>query len=49
VGQYISYLQSSEKLMNEVTGDVLYNILTEFIIPGELVRLITMCLNETYD
>jgi hypothetical protein len=28
--------------------EVLYNILTEFCIPMKLVRLIKMCLNETY-
>jgi hypothetical protein len=27
---------------------VLYNILTEFDIPTKLVRVIKMCLNETY-
>jgi hypothetical protein len=27
---------------------VLYNILTEFSVPMKLVRLIKMCLNETY-
>jgi hypothetical protein len=26
----------------------LYNILTEFGVPTKLVRLILMCLNETY-
>jgi hypothetical protein len=28
--------------------EVLYNILVEFGIPMKLVRLIEMCLNETY-
>jgi hypothetical protein len=27
---------------------VLYNILIEFAVPMELVRMIKMCLNETY-
>jgi hypothetical protein len=30
------------------SGGCLYNILNEYIIPVELVRLIKMCLNETY-
>jgi hypothetical protein len=31
-----------------VRREVLYNILIEFGIPMKLVRLIKMCLNETY-
>jgi hypothetical protein len=31
-----------------VSRDVLYNILIEFGIPMKLIRLIKMCLNETY-
>ena len=31
-----------------VTREILYNILIEFGIPMKLVRLIKMCLNETY-
>jgi hypothetical protein len=31
-----------------VRREVLYNILIEFEIPMKLVRLIKMCLNETY-
>jgi hypothetical protein len=42
VRQYISYVHDS------VRREVLYNILIEFGIPMKLVRLIKMCLNETY-
>jgi hypothetical protein len=38
----------SEKAYNSVMREVLYNILTEFGIPMENVRLIKMGLNETY-
>jgi hypothetical protein len=31
-----------------VRREVLYNILMEFEVPMKLVRLIKMCLNETY-
>jgi hypothetical protein len=31
-----------------VRREVLYNILIEFGVPMKLVRLIKMCLNETY-
>jgi hypothetical protein len=31
-----------------VRSEVLYNILMEFGVPMKLVRLIKMCLNETY-
>jgi hypothetical protein len=31
-----------------VKREVLYNILIEFGIPTKLIRLIKMCLNETY-
>ena len=34
--------------MNPVVGYFLYNILMKFGIPTKLVRLIKMCLTETY-
>jgi purine nucleoside phosphorylase len=37
-----------KKAYDSVKREVLYNILVEFGIPRELVRLIKMCLNETY-
>jgi len=37
-----------EKAYNSVRREVLYNILIEFDIPMKVVRLIKMCLNETY-
>jgi hypothetical protein len=36
------------KAYDSVRREVLYNILIEFGIPMKLVRLIRMCLNETY-
>jgi hypothetical protein len=33
---------------DSVRREVLYNILTEFVIPRKLVGLTKMCLNETY-
>jgi hypothetical protein len=36
------------KTYDSVRREVLYNILVEFGIPMKLVRLIKMCLNETY-
>ena len=37
-----------EKAYDSVRREVLYNILIEFGIPRNLVRLIKMCLTETY-
>jgi hypothetical protein len=37
-----------KKAYDSVRREALCNILTEFDIPMKLVRLITMCLNETY-
>jgi hypothetical protein len=40
--------QCISSLYTSVRREVLYNILIEFGIPMKLVRLIKMCLNETY-
>jgi hypothetical protein len=37
-----------KKAYDSVKSEVLYNILLQFGIPKKLVRLIKMCLNETY-
>jgi hypothetical protein len=37
-----------KKAYDSIKGEVLYNIPLEFWIPEKLVRLIKMCLNETY-
>jgi hypothetical protein len=37
-----------KKAYDSMKGEVLYNILIEFGVPMKLVRLIKMCLNETY-
>jgi hypothetical protein len=37
-----------DRTYDSVRTEVLYNILTKFCIPMKLVRLIKMCLNETY-
>jgi hypothetical protein len=42
------YLVDFRKTCNSVRREVLYNIVTEFGIPIELVGLIKMCLNETH-
>jgi hypothetical protein len=38
-----------KKAYNSVRREVLYNILLEFGIPGKVLGLIKMCLNETYN
>jgi hypothetical protein len=37
-----------KKAYDSVKREILYNILLEFCIPKKLVRLIKICLNETY-
>jgi purine nucleoside phosphorylase len=37
-----------KKAYDSVNREVLYNILIEFSIPMKLVRLVKMCLSETY-
>jgi hypothetical protein len=37
-----------KKAYDSVKGEVLYNIIIEFGVPTKLIRLIKMCLNETY-
>jgi hypothetical protein len=37
-----------KKACDSVKREVLYNTLLEFGVPKKLVRLIKMCLNETY-
>jgi hypothetical protein len=37
------------KAYDSVRKEVLYNILMEFVVPRNLVRLIKMCLNKTYN
>jgi hypothetical protein len=48
IKQCTSFLLASRKLMIPLGGYVLFNILTEFGTLTKLVRLINMCLNETY-
>jgi hypothetical protein len=38
-----------KKAYDSVRTEVLYNILVEFRVPMKLVRLIKICLNETYN
>ena len=38
-----------KKAYDSVRSEVLYNILIEFGVPKKLVRLIKMCLTETYN
>jgi hypothetical protein len=40
--------RAKETGMNRAPKEVLLNILIEFRVPMKLVRLIKMCLNETY-
>jgi hypothetical protein len=42
-------LTDFKEAYDSVKREVLYNILLEFGIPKKLVRLIKMCLNETYN
>jgi len=44
----INRLQETLKAYDSVRRKLLYNILNEFGIPVKLVRLIKMCLSETY-
>ena len=37
-----------KKALDSVRREVLYNILMEFGIPKKLIRIIKMCLTETY-
>ena len=43
-----AFTKDFKKAYDPERSKVLYNILTEFGIPMKLVRLIKMCLNETY-
>jgi hypothetical protein len=45
--QYISFVDF-KKAYDSVRRAVLYNILIDFGIPMKLIKLIEMCLNETY-
>jgi len=38
-----------KKAYDSVRREVLYKILIEFCIPMKMIRLIKMCLNETYN
>jgi hypothetical protein len=43
-----SALIDFKKVYDSTKREVLYSILLEFGVPKKLVRLIKMCLNETY-
>jgi hypothetical protein len=43
------YNETAHQLFGKVRREVLYNILIEFGVPMKLVRMIKMCLNETYN
>jgi hypothetical protein len=45
--QYHQLFMDFKKAYDSVRREELYNILIEFGVPMKLVRLITMCLNET--
>jgi hypothetical protein len=54
-GQKVEYNETEHQVFTDfkkayesVRREVLYNILIEFGIPMKLIRLIKMCLNETY-
>jgi len=41
-------LMDFKKAYNSVRREILYNILSEYVIPKKLVRIIKMCLNEIH-
>jgi hypothetical protein len=45
---FVNYLRKNYNAYDSLRKEVLYNFLTEFGIPIKLVRLIKVCLNETY-
>jgi hypothetical protein len=48
IGSLMERCIDLKKANDSVKREVLYNILLEFGVPKNLVRLIKMCLNETY-